>query len=138
VKSIKDQKYPPKLQLEFFKNLGILLLINIIPILGGIYILYHTFTGRMRFKNLDFLPGLLYILAFSSVLIFFFWVMLPIAKWLRDYSWWHYMHRSIIIWLIPSGVSFLIWIGAVFTCFIMAGMLVLIAASTFLGMLGII
>jgi hypothetical protein len=137
MKSVADQKHPPRLQLNFFKNLGILLLINIVPILGGIYILYHTFTGKMRFKNLEFLPGLLYILAFASVLIFFFWVVLPIVKWLRDYSWWHSVNRSVVIWGLPAAVSFVIWTAAVIASFIIAGMLVLVAASTFLSMLGV-
>ena len=116
-----DSRHPPVLRTQFMRNMGVLLLINFIPVLGGIYFLVQIFNGRfqVRHKGVVVLLGLMILIAL--VLLFFWWVLLPIAQWLKDWPWWHAVNRSMVIWIVPSIMGFAVWAVTFFACIMLGG-----------------
>ena len=135
MKYLHKRKHPPELEIHFLKNLGILALINIIPIAGGLFIITQTVRGKIQLRDPGFIPGLVYILAFSLVMVSFVWVVVPLFKWMRDYTYWHFYHKSGLIWIIPTIGFFLLWVVMVVVSILIGALLILVAATTFLGVL---
>ena len=135
MKHLHHRKNPPELEIHFLKNLGILALINIIPITGGIFIITQAVRGKIQIRDPGFIQGLIYILAFSAVMVSFVWVVVPLFKWMRDYTYWHFYHKSGLMWIIPTIGFFLLWIVMVVISILIGAILILVAATTFLGVL---
>lgn len=135
MKYLHKRKHPPELEIHFLKNLGILALINIIPITGGMYLIIQAARGKVQIRDPGFIPGLIYIIVFSAVMVSFIWVVVPLFKWMRDYAYWHFYHRNGIIWFLPTSATFLIWMAMVTVSILIGAVLILVAFSTFLGVL---
>jgi len=135
MKYLHNRKTPPELEIHFLKNVGILALINIIPIAGGIFLIVQAARGNIQIRDPGFIPGLMYILLFSVVMICFVWLVVPLFKWIRDYTYWHFYHKSVILWILPTTVFFLVWMAMVTASILIGAVLILVAATTFLSVL---
>jgi hypothetical protein len=124
---------PPRLSLPLARNLGLMLLVNIIPI----SVMIWAFAGAKDRPGLD--PRMkrvaLGIVCACLVVAVTAWLVLPIARWLRDYPRWCYLHRSPWLWLLPTVAGFLAWM-ALATCAIAAVLAALVTiVSAFLQIL---
>ena len=98
---LKDFKVagPPKLRLRLLKRMQFLLLANILPIAVGGWLAYGYYSGTVKFAEFDrfgFLATILVLVVSCGILVAT-WVVLPIAKWLRDYPQWHYERKSRVV-----------------------------------------
>jgi hypothetical protein len=105
----EDSGGPPRLHLPLWRNLGLMLLINIVPIVVMIW----AFNGSGDRPGLDahtkrVAVGLVCACLVVAIVA---WVLLPIGAWLRDYPRWCYLHRSAWLWLLPTVAGFLAWMA---------------------------
>ena len=104
---------PPRLDLQLWRRAKLLLLLNVIPLLGGVAVAIGWWQGRLHFKDgsrqslLALAVVLIACLAFALAI----WLVLPIAGWLRAYPLWHLRHRSLVLWLIPTVLGTLVSIA---------------------------
>jgi hypothetical protein len=121
---------PPRLTMPLWRNLGLMLLVNIVPIVVMIW----AFAGGKDRPGLDpkaksvalALVGACLVVAVCA------WVVLPFARWLRDYPRWCFLHRTAWLWLLPAVAGFLAWMAiAIVAVAAVLGAIVAIASAFF-------
>ncbi len=123
---------PPRLALGLWERLRFLVVVNIIPIVGLSCLFFTWDHGPKVRPTLDpkttrFAIG---IVAACVVVMFSSWVLLPIARWLRDYPRWCYLHRSPLLWFLPTVLGFFVWVAMALVGFaaVVASLVVIISA----------
>ena len=131
---------PPKLRLGLVRKLKILALANIIPIIVVTVVGINVMTGDMEIRTdvplhrIGFTVALL--LVCCVVIGTSSWIVMPAVRWLRDYPTWHYHHVSSAVWLVPSLVGWVVWIGtwlAMLLCVITSIALMVVALWVLVG-----
>jgi hypothetical protein len=85
------------------RNLGIMALINILPIAALIWAA-TTWQGERR----KLLPAAYGVVAACLVIAVAAWVLFPFARWLRAWPVWHLRHsRWWPLWLLPAALGLL-------------------------------
>ena len=107
-----------------------LVLLNCLPLLVGGVIALGWWQGRLTLRagsgqSLVALGAMLGACVLFAVAM---WVLLPIARWLRDYPLWHVRNGSALRWFVPTVLGTLAWIGLG-----MAGIAAALAALALLG-----
>ena len=101
---------PPRLDLQLWRRAKLLVLLNAIPLLGGLVVAIGWWQGRLNFKDgsrqslIALAVVLIACLAFAVAM----WLVLPLARWLRAYPLWQCRHRSLVLWLIPAVLGTLV------------------------------
>ncbi len=104
--------HPPRLELRIVRHIKILLLLNILPLAALAWVGYAWWQKKIefntgQFSNRNWLT-LAVILGSCVVIALAAWVILPIARWLRDYPRWHFAH-SPTTWFVPMLGGYCLW-----------------------------
>jgi hypothetical protein len=101
---------PPALAFHLTRRLSMLAFANVIPLIGGIWLWWQFSYGdahlrmpvgnKLLWASAVTLIGCLLIAATC-------WLMMPLARWLRDYPTWQCQHRSWVVWSIPAALGWL-------------------------------
>ena len=115
---------PPRLQLHIFERLKVLLLINIIPIFIGVILAWNYSQGKLELRLFEESHGLAAFVVLASCLIIgiSWWVIIPCAKWLRNYPRGVYRHESKAVWVLPYVCGSVIW-GLLWVLCTLAGLI---------------
>jgi hypothetical protein len=102
---------PPRLTIPLWRNLGMMLLVNCIPIAAMVWAFVRWDGGPHLRQDLDrrLLAVTVGSLSACAVVAVAAWLVLPIARWLRDYPKWCFLHRSAALWFLPAVGGFLLW-----------------------------
>ena len=121
---------PPRLDLRLWRRAKMILLLNVVPMAVAGYIALGWWQGRLHFR-----PGAQHSLVILGVVLgacvlfaIAVWVVLPLARWLRDYPLWHVRHGAGIRWWIPMALGTIAWV--------VLGVLGMASAITGLALLG--
>jgi hypothetical protein len=110
----RDGSRPPRLQLHLVKRLKFVLLVNALPLVAGTIITWLWVNGSItfgRFSADELLGRVLILLASLVVVGLSWWVLIPVARWGRDYPMWYFRHESRLIWALPAALGWLTWVG---------------------------
>jgi hypothetical protein len=98
---------PPTLTMPLARNLGVMALINILPIAALIWAA-TTWEGERR----KLLPAAYGVVGACLVIAVAAWVALPFGRWLRAWPAWHLRHsRWWPLWLLPAALGLLAWLA---------------------------
>lgn len=104
---------PPRLRLHLGYHLKLLLVLNLLPIIGGIWLAWQLHTGRATLREFsqESQTTLVIVVACGVVLALSSWFVMPVARWLRDYPTWHLRRGPAWAWIIPTCGGWLAWIA---------------------------
>ena len=105
---------PPVLALHLVQRLGMLAVLNIIPLCGGLWLWWQFSYGHAQFRKpmgQEWLWASGIVLIACAVIAATCWLVMPVARWLRDYRSWHFTHRSALLWAVPSVLGWSCWLG---------------------------
>lgn len=129
---------PPELNLQLGRKLGILLLANTVPIIVLIWLGYAIFFNDNVRVVAD--PAiwqvLLYVVMACVVIGTITWVVMPMARWCRDYPIWHFQRGSKLAWFVPAAAGIAIWAIAWLVCLALAVSAVLVIIHGFVQLGG--
>jgi hypothetical protein len=104
---------PPRLDIGLWRGLKFLLLVNIIPIIGLTWIAFAWDERGIHLRDtIDHATArtAAVIIAACGIVALSSWLVMPIARWLRDYPAWHFSNRSRILWFLPMVGGFAAWL----------------------------
>lgn len=124
---------PPALALHLWQRVGMLAAINVIPLLGSLWLWWQFSYGQAHFRKpigQEWLWACAVVVIGCLIIASSCWLVMPVARWLRDFPSWHVRHGSWPLWLLPAvagWLSFLVlYLVAALT---VMGSLVMIAAA---------
>lgn len=109
-KSTPKEGKCPTLKLELLQKLGILAVVNIIPIVICVILLGKWLREKIVMTDVDGLWAALIVLAASVIYVICFWMLMPTAKWFKEYTLWQLKHGALIAWVIPFAFAYIMWI----------------------------
>ncbi len=115
----KLRERPPKLKLKFLERLGLLLIINSMPIIGALYIFEKWWKGEVTFTDTSAVWVALVVVVGAVLCVVCFWIMMPTAIWFRNYTLWHFHNTSKTRWALPIVISHILWLLTWFFCILM-------------------
>ena len=121
---------PPRLQLHLLHHFKVMMLLNILPLIGGLYLWWNWRAGRVTMRSMSGESQSILIVVIVSGLAFavIAWFIMPIARWLRDYPTWHLRHGPAWAWIIPTCGGWAAWIILNTAGILAAGLALLISA----------
>lgn len=110
-KKIATSNGPPRLQLHLLHHFKVMMMLNILPVIGGLYLWWNWREGRVTMRSMSGESQSILIVVVVSGLAFavIAWFVMPIARWLRDYPTWHFRHGLAWVWLIPTCGGWAAW-----------------------------
>ncbi len=109
-KSTPKEGKCPTLKLELLQKLGILAVVNIIPIVICVILLGKWLREEIVMTDVDGLWAALVVIAAAIIYVFSFWMLMPTAKWFKEYTLWQLKHGALIAWAIPSVFAYIMWV----------------------------
>jgi hypothetical protein len=103
---------PPRLQTKFWRSLKTLALINALPILGLGYLAFGLWRGTLKIDpkvGNSQLIVIAFVFIACVVIALSSWLLVPTARWMRDYPAWHFRHRNRATWLLPMLAGAISW-----------------------------
>ena len=124
-------EHPPRLRLHLGHHLKVLLVLNVLPLLGGIWLWWQWREGRVTLRTIseESKSTLLVVLVAGVAFAVIAWLVMPVARWLRDYPTWHLRRGPAWAWIIPTCGGWLAWFALT-----TAGMLAAAAAILVAGL----
>ncbi len=116
---------PPTLKLDLIHKLSILIVVNIIPIIICLIVFVKWYRNEIVITNTNAIWAALVVLVASIVYVMCFWMLMPTAKWFKEYAFWQFQKGTSAIWFLPLVFAHILWLVTWIFCFI-AG----IAATT--------
>ncbi len=104
--------------------------INIIPLLGSLWLWWQFSYGQAHFRKpmgQELLWACAVVVIGCLIIASSCWLVMPVARWLRDYPSWHVRHGAWPLWLLPAAAGWLSFL-----------VLYLVAALTVVGSLVVI
>jgi hypothetical protein len=104
---------PPRLRLHLAHHLKMLAMLNIIPLLGGLYLWWQYSQGKITLRkpiSEESWITLFVVLIAGALFAVSCWFVLPIARWLRDNPAWHFRHGNRALWALPALGGWLAWL----------------------------
>lgn len=103
---------PPRLRFHLGHHLKVLLVLNILPILAGIWLWWNLHTGKATLREFsqESKTTLVIVLVAGAIFALTAWFVMPLARWLRDYPTWHLRRGPAWAWIIPTCGGWLAWI----------------------------
>jgi len=122
---------PPRLRLHLGYHLKVLLVLNILPLLGAIWLWWQWRAGHVTMRSLseESKTTLIVVLVSGVAFAVITWFIMPVARWLRDYPTWHLRRGPAWAWFIPACGGWLAWMALT-----TAGMLAAAAAILVAGL----
>lgn len=104
---------PPRLDLRLWQRAKMLLLLNGLPLMVVGFVAHGWWQGRYTFRagSIQSLIAIGIVLGTCALFAVAMWVLLPLARWLRDYPLWHLRNSPSPRWLALAGLGTLAWIG---------------------------
>lgn len=115
------------LALHLLRRLGMLAILNVIPLFGGLWLWWQFSYGHAQWRKpmgQEWLWACAIVVVACLVIASSCWLVMPVARWLRDYPSWHFKNGSALIWAVPTVVGWLSYVA-----------LYLLAAVTVVGCL---
>jgi len=102
---------PPRLRLHLGHHLKVLVVLNILPLLGAIWLWWQWRNGQMTLRSLseESKTTLIIVLIAGIAFALISWFVMPVARWLRDYPTWHLRRGPAWAWFIPTCGGWLAW-----------------------------
>lgn len=124
---------PPRLNLNLGHHLKVLLVLNVLPLLGVLYLWWQWRAGRvtLRSMNEESKSTLIVVLLCGVAFAIIVWFVMPLARWLRDYPTWHLRRGPAWAWMIPTAGGWAAWILLSMAGILAATAAVLLAAIGF-------
>ena len=134
-------KGPPRLRLHIVKRMKMLLLLNTIPIVVGIFLIFGYYNGMVHvvgFEQGKHDLAAAVILGACLLIGVSWWVIIPVAKWLYRYPRWYFRRESKVVWFLPFITGACIYGVTWIVCFL-AGVVasVGILSSIYVGIYGV-
>jgi hypothetical protein len=105
---------PPALSLHLTRRLGMLAMCNVIPLIGGLYVWYQVGSGHATLRTPaghEWMWISATVLVACLVLALTCWLVMPLARWVRDYPTWQFRHRAKLLWLVPMVGGWCGWLA---------------------------
>lgn len=97
---------PPKLRLRLGNRLKVMLIANALPLVGALYLGWGYWRGEIGLAEgvsaSRLIMSLLMLVASCVILAGTGWILMPLARWLRDYPLWHFRRKSRLLWAVPT------------------------------------
>ena len=126
-KSTSGEGQRPILKLRLFEKLGILVVVNIIPIVICVTLLGKWLREEIVITDVDGLRAALILLVASAIYVFCSWMLMPTAKWFKEYTIWQFRHGISLVWSLPLALAYIMWIITWIFC-ALAGLAIVAAA----------
>ncbi len=99
---------PPRLRFRLRERLGLLALINLVPLGLALWLAVQWARGKIAFRQLTgsesfWLQGLAVLAVFLALAS---WFVVPLARWLEAWPRWHRKRGPRWLWLLPC------WLGS--------------------------
>jgi hypothetical protein len=122
---------PPRLRLHLGHHLKVLLVLNVLPLLGAIWLWWQWREGHVTMRSLseESKTTLIVVLVSGIAFAVISWFVMPVARWLRNYPLWHLRRGPVWAWIIPTCGGWLAWFALT-----LAGMLAAAAAILVAGL----
>jgi hypothetical protein len=124
---------PPTLALHLWHRVGVLAALNVIPLFGSLWLWWQFSYGHAQFRKpigQEWLWACAVVVIGCLIIAASCWLVMPVARWLRDYPSWHFRHGAWPVWLLPAAAG---WLGFLVLYLVAAltvmGSLVMIAAA---------
>ncbi len=129
-KKIAASNGPPRLQLHLLHHFKVMMTLNILPLIGGLYLWWQWREGRVTMRSMSGESQSILIVVIVSGLAFavIAWFIMPVARWLRDYPTWHFRHGPAWAWFIPTCGGWAAWIILSLAGILAAGLALVISA----------
>jgi hypothetical protein len=104
---------PPRLRLHLLRHLKLLLVLNILPLIGGAYLWWQWREGRVTLRKPigeESWMALGAVLVAGAGFALACWLVLPFARWLRDRPTWCFTHRNPWLWAAPMAAGWIAWV----------------------------
>ncbi|MBA2479636.1 MAG: hypothetical protein H0V44_03160 [Planctomycetes bacterium] len=104
---------PPRLDIGLWRGLKFLLLVNIIPIVGITWIAFTWDERGIHLRDtIDHTTArtAAVILVACGLIALSSWLVMPVARWIRDYPAWQFRNHSRILWFLPMIGGFATWL----------------------------
>ena len=104
---------PPVLRTGLWSGIKLLVLMNILPLFGLGWLAWGWWHGRVAFRNVtpDHVVAIAAIVVACALVAVSAWLVMPVARWLRDYPRWHFRHVSRLRWFLPTVGGWVFWIA---------------------------
>jgi hypothetical protein len=122
----------PQLRFHLARHLKLLLILNILPLLTGLYLWWQYRQGRISLRkpiSEESWLTLVVVVAAGAVFAATCWLVMPLARWLRDYPTWGFTHGNRLLWSLPLVGGWLTWLMLSATALIAAIACVVVAAT---------
>jgi hypothetical protein len=102
---------PPRLNLHLLHHLKVLMLLNLLPLAGGLWLWWQWRAGHVTLRTLsgESLATVLVVVVCGAAFAVIMWFVMPLARWLRDYPTWHLRRGPAWAWIIPACGGWLAW-----------------------------
>ncbi len=103
---------PPRLRLHLGHHLKVLMMLNILPLVGGLYVWWQWRQGRVTWRAMssESQSTLVVVVICGVAFAVIVWLVMPVARWLRDYPTWHLRRGPAWAWVIPAGGGWTAWL----------------------------
>ncbi len=103
---------PPRLRLHLMHHLKVLAVLNVVPLIGGLYVWWQMRQGRVTLRSMssESQSTLVVVVVSGVAFAVIMWFIMPVARWLRDYPTWHLRRGPAWAWVIPAAGGWAAWI----------------------------
>lgn len=122
----------PQLRLHLGRHLKLLLILNVLPLLTGIYLWWQWRQGHLTLRkpiSEDSWWTLVVVIVAGAVFAATCWLVMPVARWMRDYPAWGFAHGNRLWWSLPLIGGWLTWLTLSMTALIAVLACVVVAAT---------
>ena len=122
----------PQLRFHLARHLKLLLILNILPLFTGLYLWWQWKQGRIALRkpiSEESWLTLVVVIAAGAVFAVTCWLVMPLARWMRDYPTWGFTHGNRLLWSVPLVGGWLTWLTLSVTALIAAIACVVVAAT---------
>ena len=112
----------PALKLDLLRKLGILIVVNILPLVVCLVVFAKWMKGEIVITNVNVVWAAAILFAASVIYVLCFWMLMPTAKWFKEYAFWQYQQGTSALWFLPLVLSHILWLVTWIFC-IMAGLI---------------
>jgi len=123
--------HPPRLKTQFWSGIKLMLLMNILPLMGVLWLAWGWYRGRVSFARMtsEHVVTIIAVVLFCVVIASSYWFVMPFARWLRDYPAWQMRHAGAVRWFIPAIAGFVCWLVLLIGCVAATGALLFVIAT---------
>ncbi len=101
---------PPRLQLELAYKMKVFLLLNIVPVAVAVYYASLLLQGyRVHLRSTGLLAAGVMLLGMLGLTVTWWWVVMPIAAWAKEYTRWQCFTARRYLWFVLLAPAYAGW-----------------------------